>query len=259
MPERGAAPVKTGGDMHIHRPKVPHSVREFLREIGVIVIGVLLALGAEQIAEAFHWHNEVEVERKALLSEARDNLSTATYRLSEQRCIDERLDQIAEVFRRHAHGEPLGLKRAVARPPLWVATTGSWDIAVSGQALDHMSQKEKLAFSDAFNTYKAFGRLRNEEDGDWRRLALLDRPDLLDAGDWSNLHQAWGDLVGINNRMRSTISDMLGLGSLGQRPGKNPDVETALSNAFCAPLIDSTGLATNSGSLSGSDEAGGKK
>lgn len=234
-----AAPPEPGGDMqHVHKPKAAHSVGEFLREIGVIVIGVLLALGAEQIAEEFHWRHEVAVERQALLSEARDNLATAAYRLSEQACIDARLAQVAEVFRRHARGETLGLKGAVARPPLWTATTGSWDIAVSGQALGHMSQKDKLAFSDAFNTYKAFARLRDEEDRGWRRLALLDRPDLLDAGDWSNLHAAWGDLVGVNNRMRSITAEMLGNASLGQQPGKNPSEETGLARAFCAKLID---------------------
>jgi hypothetical protein len=220
-----------------HAPKSVRDWPELLREIGVIVIGVLLALGAEQLADAFHWRHEVEVERRALLSEARDNLSTAAYRRSEQGCIDARLAQIAEVFRRHARGQPLGLLRPVARPPLWVATTGSWDIAVSGQALGHMPQKEKLAFSDAFNTYKSFGRVRAEEDAEWRRLALLDHPDILGGNDWSNLHEAWGDLLGTSNRMRSLIGELLGPASLGQRPVPNPNPEVALSQAFCSPLI----------------------
>jgi hypothetical protein len=172
-----------------------------------------------------------------LLSEARDNLSTAAYRRSEQACVDARLNQLAEVFRRHARGQPLNMLRSVARPPLWTATTGSWDIAVSGQALGHMPQKEKLAFSDAFNTYKSFARLRDDEDADWRRLALLDHPDILDGNDWSSLHEAWGDLLGASNRMRSLIEEVLGPASLGQSPGHNPNPEVALSQAFCAPLI----------------------
>jgi hypothetical protein len=223
--------------MDIHKPKPWHSLREFLKEYVIIVVGVLTALGAEAGVEAFHWRHEVDVERRALLTEARDNLSTAAYRRSEQPCIDARLAQVAEVFSRHARGQPLGLLRPVARPPLWVATTGSWDIALAGQALGHMPQNEKLAFSDAFNTYKAFGRLRGEEDADWRRLALLDHPDILDANDWSNLHQAWGDLLGISNRMRSISDQLLGPAALGQRPGGNPNPEVDLGQSFCAPLI----------------------
>jgi len=232
--ERAESPAP---EAHYH-PSSIHNLPEFLREIGVVTIGVVLALGAGQIVEAFHWRNEVQVERAALLSEVRDNLSAVAYRQSEQGCVDARLSQISEVFRRHAHNQPLGLKRSVARPPLWTATTGSWDIAVSGQALGHMPQKEKLAFSDAFNTYKSFALLRSEEDADWRKLALLDSPDLLDANDWSSLHEAWGDLVGLSNRMRSITIEVLGHASLGERPGKNPDVEVALRDAFCATLIN---------------------
>jgi hypothetical protein len=223
--------------MDVHKPKPWHSVREFLKEYFIIVVGVLTALGGEQVVETFHWRHEVEVERRALLSEARDNVSTAAYRQSEQACIDGRLAQLAEVFRRHARGQPLGLLRPVARPPLWVATTGSWDIAVSGQALGHMPQDEKLAFSNAFNTYKAFGGLRHEEDADWRRLALLDHPDILDGADWSNLREAWGELLGVSHRMRSLTTELLGPSALGQRPGRVPNPEVALSQAFCAPLI----------------------
>jgi hypothetical protein len=230
--EAGAAPM----EVH-HHPKPVHDWREFLREIGIVVIGVLLALGAEQVAEIFHWRHEVEVEREALRSEVRYNLATAVFRRSQQPCIDARLNQIAEVFRRHARGEPLGLKGTVARPPFWDATMGSWDIAVAGQALGHMPQKEKLAFSDAFQTYKHFDALRNEEDADWRRLALLDHPDLLDANDWSRLHETWGELLGMSNRINSITNDMLHAESMGEKAGKIDGDQPDLHKAFCAPLI----------------------
>jgi hypothetical protein len=40
--------AESGNDMHIHKPKPLHGIREFLSEIGVIVVGVLIALGLEQ-------------------------------------------------------------------------------------------------------------------------------------------------------------------------------------------------------------------
>ena len=85
---------------------------------------------------------------------------------------------------RQAKGLPLGLHAPVTRPPLSIASTGSWDIAISGQALGHMPRDEKLAFSDAFDAYKAFNQLRNEEDATWRRLELINHADMLGAGDW---------------------------------------------------------------------------
>jgi hypothetical protein len=101
-----------------------------------------------------------------------------------------------------------------------------------------MSQNEKLAFSDAFYTYKDFTLLRNEEDQQWRKLSLLDSPDLLEAQDWSSLRAAWGDLVGLSKRMASITAEVRGHSSLGQRPQGDPDVEVALQDAFCAPLVN---------------------
>ena len=40
--------------MDIHKSKPWHSVREFFKEYLIIVVGVLTALGAEQVAEATH-------------------------------------------------------------------------------------------------------------------------------------------------------------------------------------------------------------
>jgi hypothetical protein len=101
-----------------------------------------------------------------------------------------------------------------------------------------MSQKEKLAFSDAFETYKSYIALRNEEDAGWRSLALLDHADLLDANDWSHLHETWGDLIGMSNRIHAIGDDMLHGESMGEKPGKITGEQPDLNKAFCTPLID---------------------
>lgn len=59
-----------GGRMHIHLPKPLHGWRAFIGEVGIIVLGVLIALGAEQLVEALHWRAEMNGERQALYSEA---------------------------------------------------------------------------------------------------------------------------------------------------------------------------------------------
>ena len=39
--------------MHFHLPKPLHGWREFAGEVGIIVLGVLIALGAEQLIQTF--------------------------------------------------------------------------------------------------------------------------------------------------------------------------------------------------------------
>src|SRR3954468_15149129 len=54
-----ASGAQGGGGMEIHKPKGPvHGWREFAKEVGIIVLGVLIALGAEQTVEALH-HREI--------------------------------------------------------------------------------------------------------------------------------------------------------------------------------------------------------
>ena len=44
--------------MHVHLPKPLHGWRAFVGEVGIIVLGVLIALGAGQIAESAHESRE---------------------------------------------------------------------------------------------------------------------------------------------------------------------------------------------------------
>jgi hypothetical protein len=222
--------------MDIHKPKPAHSWREFLTEIGTIICGILIALGLEQAVEQVHWSHEVEAERAALLDEAKENVSTAAYRMTEDPCITRRLAEIEEGFRRQSKGQTTGFGRAVTRPPTWTASTGSWEIAVSGQALAHMPHKEKLSFSDAFDSYKAFARLRTDENAIWRRLSLISHPDILAAGDWVELHQAYGEALGMNERMKTLTKYVIETANMGQRPGKFDRLDADRLKEFCIPL-----------------------
>jgi hypothetical protein len=52
--------------MHFHLPKPLHGWRAFAGEVGIIVIGVLIALSAEQFAEYLHNRAQVRHGEEAL-------------------------------------------------------------------------------------------------------------------------------------------------------------------------------------------------
>jgi hypothetical protein len=70
--------------MHLHLPKPLHGWREFAGEVGIIVIGVLIALGAEQVVEEIHFRNAVASERMALHEALRDELAEPAGRLTQE-------------------------------------------------------------------------------------------------------------------------------------------------------------------------------
>ena len=49
-----SSPTPGASRMRFHLPKPLHGWREFAGEVGIIVIGVLIALGAEQAIDAIH-------------------------------------------------------------------------------------------------------------------------------------------------------------------------------------------------------------
>ena len=188
--------------MHFHLPKPLHGWREFAGEVGIIVVGVLIALGAEQVVETVHWRDEVAAERKSLVAEANDGLGAVAARQAQQPCVDRRLREIRLVLERHHFNEPLGLLREIGRPSTEVAARGTWQIALTGQALSHMSDKEKLSFSDAFANLELWERISIEEKTIWLRLAPLNLPDLLSEEDWSGIRSAYAQAVIYNDHIR---------------------------------------------------------
>jgi len=61
--------------MHFHLPKPLHGWREFVGEVAIIVLGVLIALGAEQVVEWLHWRHQQHETLERLFQESRANVA----------------------------------------------------------------------------------------------------------------------------------------------------------------------------------------
>jgi hypothetical protein len=59
--------------MHIHKPKAPHGLREFVGEISVIVCGVLIAIALDQMVETLHHHAQAREMIQKLRQESIEN------------------------------------------------------------------------------------------------------------------------------------------------------------------------------------------
>jgi hypothetical protein len=81
--------------MHFRLPKPLHGWREFAGEVGIIVIGVLIALSAEQIVQTLQWHEKVRHAEQAMRLElAEDDGPQAYGRLLIALCLDKQLARI---------------------------------------------------------------------------------------------------------------------------------------------------------------------
>src|SRR4051794_24113534 len=80
--------------MHVHLPKPLHGWREFTGEVGIIVIGVLIALGAEQLVEGWHWQEKVNSAKRSIDFELNDELDYSEEVVRFQPCFGPFIDAL---------------------------------------------------------------------------------------------------------------------------------------------------------------------
>jgi len=234
--------------MRVKLPKPLHGWREFAGEVGVIVLGVLIALIAQQLVQQWQWRQETSATRDALRREAADNLDAALQRSQQQPCVEQRLKEIATIFAAHKAGEAINLRRSVGRPVSYYGRTETWQVEVASQSLSHMPLDEKLAFAKAFGNYENLNSVLRLEQDFWLRLNVLNAPDQLEPGDWPPLRQAYAQALSLSARLKIITADILGSVTLGQRPaqfGSTPDAVTLARREFCKPLLQHSALHQN--------------
>src|SRR3954462_4763459 len=101
--------------MHFHLPKPLHGWREFAGEVGIIVIGVLIALAAEQLIETLHWREKVTVAKKSIDYEVNAQLDYADEVVSLHRCSGPFVDALEAAIVRH-NSKVIGILHDT-RPP----------------------------------------------------------------------------------------------------------------------------------------------
>ena len=142
----------TGEGMHIHKPKAAHSLREFMSEISVIVVGVLIALALEQAVEAWRWHEKVEVVRASITAELGNDRARWEANIRGIPCalgVVDRLDRWASDGSLTA-SRPDNSKLRDLLSLYWMHST-NWNLATASQALDHFPVKEQLALASLYD------------------------------------------------------------------------------------------------------------
>jgi len=82
--------------MHFHLPKPLHGWRAFAGEVGIIVVGVLIALAAEQLVSSIRERDDMAQLRSALRSELSDDRARWESIRAQDPCTEKRLDALDE-------------------------------------------------------------------------------------------------------------------------------------------------------------------
>ncbi|NUQ17805.1 MAG: hypothetical protein HOP95_05025, partial [Sphingomonas sp.] len=160
--------------MHVHLPKPLHGWRAFAGEVGIIVLGVLIALGAEQLVQTVSWHYEVADSEAAMKTELGfDDGAQAQARLTLSPCIAQHLRQLESALVAERDGGPAFSSPPLAAPVFRTWDDNAWRAAVSSGATAHMSTRRMGNWSAAYAFVPDMNETAIRESSDWGDLARI--------------------------------------------------------------------------------------
>jgi hypothetical protein len=228
--------------MHVHLPKPLHGWRAFVGEVGIIVIGVLIALSAEQLVEAVHWRGEVSDLRAAVRAEISNNLATYTYRKEQNRCAQARLDELQRWLDSWRAHRPSKLVAPIGMPTSLVVRTTVWD-SRDPQAFAHIPLSEKLEYGGLYTEFANAEVHRLDERAAWMELGDYDGATELDHQDLMRLQ---GLITRARLRLRRITTNAVRFtkraAEMGIQPVPDP-TWPAPDSDICRPILARRGAA----------------
>jgi hypothetical protein len=169
-----ATPPPEEPKMEIHKPKPVHNWREFLKEYAIIVLGVLTALGLEQMVETIHDRSRVAQARENIRSEIANDVGLMVTRDQTNGCISRRLDEVDGLIRASAAGK-------LPEGPIWIgvpflgATANSqYSSATQSGAVSLMPSQEQSGYARIYAEFEQYHQSELKEEAAWGDLRTLE-------------------------------------------------------------------------------------
>src|SRR5215210_7867201 len=102
--------------MRFHLLKPMHGWRAVFGEVGIIVLGVLIALAAQQFVSDVHDRSVANETRRDVADELNNGLASVALRSMAEPCIDRRLSELHNIFAQWSTSRSFPT-------PQWVAQT----------------------------------------------------------------------------------------------------------------------------------------
>lgn len=229
--------------MHFHLPKPLHGWREFAGEVGIIVVGVLIALAAEQVVEGLRWRHDVSEARSALREEIEGHSYDATEMAMAEPCIDEQLMGLEKALLTPGPYKPVRLYtdqqnyRFTFRAPGRSWSDNVWRSLMSEGVISHFDRDLRLQLARHYAQVTEQGERVAQADAIGFRMSSLAQPIQPDpaarAAMVEELEQARGIfqlMTLVSNQLLRDAEDM------GFAPNKKQlaqDLSTSGTLTFC--------------------------
>lgn len=154
--------------------KPPHGWRAVAWELGIVTLGVFVALGAEQLVSNWHWQGEVRDSDRRISDELGDNLVYAYERLAINDCLEPRLAELRDDLTKNESmwtGTRARFEDDIYHPvfpPVYRTPNrpwpkNVWETALNGEILGHFRPGRVAQFAALFDEVSSLQRSQSEE------------------------------------------------------------------------------------------------
>lgn len=216
--------------MDIHKPKPVHNIREFLSELGVVVLGIAIALGGEQLIEHVHDGHKAAEARAGIRDEIAMNMTVLESRSSAQACIDRRINDIAALLDA-SEGSNYAAPSWLGRPQIWEMLHARWQVVSQSGRAPLLAPDEQAGYGFVYALFADIAADEDREQIAWGRLHAaegLARPSSMMRDELRlALQEArltnW-DIKNLISLLRSKVGEM----ALDQQSKRRAQVDTGI-------------------------------
>lgn len=159
--------------MHFKLPNPFHGWRAFMGEVAIIVLGVLIALLAQQLVQSFDDRAAAQEARDNIRAELAVNIGRMQNADGRAACLANRLDEIAVFLTDARKGRSLAGVTWIGRPPVWDMETARWQSAAASGRSSLFQPDEQAHIADVYSLMSDYQVEQRVEEEAWARLRGL--------------------------------------------------------------------------------------
>jgi len=161
--------------MRVQVPKPLHGWREFAGEVGIIVLGVVIALALGQAVQAWQWHEDVKTARTSIQREMAFDLAFFADRLRIAKCVDRHLADAEQRIEAVATSGETPPNNANLESPGRLILVGDYEAQEAADNLIHFPPAELSALGVFYDQARFMSEWTEKEDTAWNELELLSK------------------------------------------------------------------------------------
>jgi hypothetical protein len=162
-------------------PRPREGWRVFAGEVGVIVLGVLIALGAQQAVQDMHNRADAEQARNSIRGELQLNMARLASRNAVRPCIERRIEELQALVGKAAQTGDVDTPQWIGRPQYWTMQVTRWDALANAGRAALLRDDELAQFGLMYHWMRNITAEMIVEQADWAKLRTLQHLSRADA------------------------------------------------------------------------------